>query len=114
MCGVVSPFEQHVAVMPTRQLPRAPSSRRFPIALPRSGPISCYGPKRLRPCADPTRVRPVRPGRRLMKWHHFLLAVALALGLVLPASAGLFFKRDKEKPTPAQRVPELLETLKND
>jgi hypothetical protein len=43
-----------------------------------------------------------------------LLVVALAPLLAAPASAGIFFNRKADKPDPAQRVPELLGTVKTD
>lgn len=49
-----------------------------------------------------------------MKWHRLFLVFAVQLGLTIPAPAGIFFKREHEKPTPAQRVPELIQTLKTE
>jgi hypothetical protein len=49
-----------------------------------------------------------------MRWRPFILVLALQLGLVLPASAGLFSFWHRSKPTPAERVQELVHTLKSD
>lgn len=48
-----------------------------------------------------------------MSWRHILLVLAIQVSLVLPASAGIIFNR-KAKPNPAQRVPELINTIKGD
>ncbi len=47
-----------------------------------------------------------------MRWCHYLLVLVVAGALVRPSSAGIFGK--KTKPNPAERVPELLVTVKND
>jgi hypothetical protein len=47
-----------------------------------------------------------------MSWRRLLLVLAIQVGLVLPASAGIFNR--KTKPDPAQRVPELINTVKGD
>jgi hypothetical protein len=48
-----------------------------------------------------------------MSWRRLLVVLAVQLSVVLPASAGIFFNR-KAKADPAQRVPELIATLKGD
>jgi hypothetical protein len=47
-----------------------------------------------------------------MSWRRLLLVFAIQVSLALPASAGIFSR--KTKPDPAQRVPELINTVKSD
>jgi hypothetical protein len=48
-----------------------------------------------------------------MNHHRFFLALGCALVLAVPAPAGIFFGKHP-KPNPAERVPQLLATLKTD
>jgi hypothetical protein len=48
-----------------------------------------------------------------MRWYHTLLAAAAALVVAAPVPAGILFGR-KNKPNPAQRVPELVHIVKTE
>jgi hypothetical protein len=49
-----------------------------------------------------------------MRACRFFLVVPLALALGVPARAGIIFGKHANKPTPAERVPELIITVKTD
>src|SRR5262249_39403035 len=55
----------------------------------------------------------MRWGERAMKCR-LLLVLLLLPALACPASAGILFGKKGKKPTPAERVPELLGTVKGD
>jgi hypothetical protein len=48
-----------------------------------------------------------------MRWRT-ILVVALLVSQAAPATAGIFFGKKKSKPTPNERVPELINILKSD
>src|SRR5262249_31497626 len=60
------------------------------------------------------RARRVRPtGSPHMRWSRFPLALGVLAALAVAAQAGIFFNK-KPKPKPAERVPELIVTVKTD
>src|SRR4051794_100892 len=57
---------------------------------------------------------PVSGGGLPMKWRHFLVVLFTLSALADPARAGILFGKKPNKPNPAERVPELIVTVKTD